>query len=103
MDDQVPNAVVKSIVTHFPEVERIILFGSRARGDARPDSDWDFLIVMPSSMRPAERGIAVRRVARVPGTPMDFVVRTPQEIAKGFPMMADDIVREGRVLYERQR
>ncbi|MEB3759500.1 MAG: nucleotidyltransferase domain-containing protein [Desulfurococcales archaeon] len=27
-------------------VERIILFGSRARGDAREDSDWDILIVV---------------------------------------------------------
>ncbi|MBC7459975.1 MAG: nucleotidyltransferase domain-containing protein [Thermoleophilia bacterium] len=27
--------------------ERIILFGSQARGDARPDSDYDLLIVLP--------------------------------------------------------
>ena len=26
-------------------VKQIILFGSRARGDAKPDSDWDFLVV----------------------------------------------------------
>jgi predicted nucleotidyltransferase len=28
------------------QVRRILLFGSRARGDARPDSDWDFYIVV---------------------------------------------------------
>jgi predicted nucleotidyltransferase len=28
-------------------LERVILFGSRARGDARPDSDWDVVIVSP--------------------------------------------------------
>src|SRR6266581_5098482 len=28
--------------------ERVILFGSRARGDARPDSDFDLLIVQPA-------------------------------------------------------
>ncbi len=27
------------------EIDRIILFGSRARGDYREDSDWDFLLV----------------------------------------------------------
>lgn len=27
------------------ELARIILFGSRARGNARPDSDWDFIVV----------------------------------------------------------
>jgi predicted nucleotidyltransferase len=29
-----------------PRLERIILFGSRARGDARPDSDWDVAVVL---------------------------------------------------------
>ncbi len=86
-------------VTHFPEVERI---GSPARGNARPDSDWDFFVVMPSHQRPTQRGIAVRRVARIHGVPMDFLVRTPEEVAEGFPMMADDIVHEGKVIYERR-
>lgn len=98
----VPETVVQRIVSHFPEVERIILFGSRALGTSRPDSDWDFLIVMPSTLRPAKRGIAIRRVARVQGVPMDFLVRTADEVAQGFPMMADDIIREGIVLYERR-
>jgi predicted nucleotidyltransferase len=100
--EDVANAVVERIVAHFPEVERIILFGSRARGDARPDSDWDFLVVIPSTTRRAARGVAVRRVARVKGVPMDFLVRNPDEVAAGFPLMADDIVREGKVLYERR-
>ena len=103
MDEEVSKTVVDRIVAEFPEVERIILFGSRARGDARTDSDWDFLVVMPSLLRPTERGVAIRRVARIPGKPMDFLVRTPQEVAKGFPMFEDDIVREGRVLYDRRR
>lgn len=98
--EDVANVVVERIVAHFPEVERIVLFGSRARGDARPDSDWDFLVVMPSTTRRAARGIAVRRVARMKGVAMDFVVRTPDEVAAGFPLMADDIIRDGIVLYE---
>jgi len=29
-------------------IDRIILFGSRARGDFRENSDWDFLIITSS-------------------------------------------------------
>ncbi|MCY0879659.1 MAG: nucleotidyltransferase domain-containing protein [Firmicutes bacterium] len=97
----VEDRVVERIVTHFPAVERIILFGSHARGDARPDSDWDFLIIMPSEERTIRRGIAIRQVARIPGIPMDFLVRTPSEVQDGVPMMANDIVNEGKILYER--
>ncbi len=98
----IEDQVVGNVVAHFPEVERIILFGSRARGDARPDSDWDFLIIMPSKERSIRRGIAVRKAARIHGIPIDFLVRTPAEVKEGFPMMADDILGEGKILYERR-
>ncbi len=103
MDEQIPQMVVARIVAQFPDVERIILFGSRARGDHRPDSDWDFLVVMPSRLRPLERGVAIRRAARIPGTAMDFLVRTPEELAIGFPMLAEDIVAQGQTVYDRDR
>ncbi len=28
------------------QVRRVLLFGSRARGEARPDSDWDFYVII---------------------------------------------------------
>lgn len=101
MTEDMPDKVVKNIVQHFPDVEKIVLFGSQARGNAGPDSDWDFLVVLPSSLKPRQRGVAVRRVARVRGYAMDFVVATPEEVAQGFPVMADDILHGGKVLYER--
>ena len=36
-------------------LEKIILFGSRARGDFKPDSDWDFLVVVDREMDPRQR------------------------------------------------
>ena len=46
-----------------PEVERIVLFGSRARGDARPGSDLDLLLILRGSLT-RERERRVRQRAR---------------------------------------
>ncbi|MEJ5253086.1 MAG: nucleotidyltransferase domain-containing protein [Armatimonadota bacterium] len=35
-------------------VRQIILFGSRARGDFRPDSDWDFFVIVDRDISDAE-------------------------------------------------
>src|SRR5215469_10348970 len=31
--------------------EKVILFGSQARGDAKPDSDWDLLVLLDKDKR----------------------------------------------------
>lgn len=36
------------------KAEAIVLFGSRARGDARPESDWDLCIVLPDDIEPGK-------------------------------------------------
>ena len=44
-----------------PRPGRVVLFGSRARGEARPDSDIDLLVVMPQpTLSPIERQLALR-------------------------------------------
>lgn len=48
METQFLNAI-KSNVLKFDPNARIILFGSRARGDYKPDSDWDVLILLSYS------------------------------------------------------
>lgn len=37
---------IKSIIKQIEPQAEIILYGSRARGDERPDSDWDLLILV---------------------------------------------------------
>lgn len=46
MTDQELIQAVKDIVLRFDPNAQVILYGSRARGDAQPDSDWDFLVLL---------------------------------------------------------
>ena len=48
-NQEILTSIKKSVQSVEPSSE-IILFGSRARGDAREDSDWDILILIPQSV-----------------------------------------------------
>lgn len=57
------DEVLGEVVTRMLEAGnplRVILFGSRARHDAKPDSDYDFLVIEESSL-PRYRRAAIRR------------------------------------------
>jgi predicted nucleotidyltransferase len=61
------------------EVKRIILFGSRARGEARPDSDYDILIVIGHANREVKRklwGNIHKRLVRSLKAPIDVIILT---------------------------
>lgn len=83
---------------------RIILFGSWARGDARPDSDLDLLVVLPRVEN--KRRVTVEILRALNGLPVskDVVVTTPEEIAARGHLVGHVLrpaLREGKVLYER--
>ena len=95
--------VIKTIVDRF-HPNRIVVFGSHARGEAGPDSDLDLFIEMETSRRPPERAIEVSEVFGLRPWPMDIVVYTPEEVrrlrdVKGS--LLSMIEKEGKVLYER--
>jgi predicted nucleotidyltransferase len=48
---EVPPPLLEAVVRRYDPVQ-VILFGSRARGDAGPDSDWDLLIVVDDDTPP---------------------------------------------------
>jgi predicted nucleotidyltransferase len=72
-------AMKDRILAVFPRAERVVLFGSRARGTARPDSDVDLLVVVPTSLSRAERGAQVRLALRDFHVGFDIIVLTPEE------------------------
>ena len=82
--------------------ERIILFGSHARGGTTADSDVDLLVVMPFEGRPWQMAVEIRQRVDRP-FPLDLLVRTPEQLRTrlemGDPFLAE-IIREGKVLYE---
>jgi len=81
---EVPKALLASVVAYFDPV-RVILFGSRARGDAKLDSDYDLLVVLDD---------------QVAGHKLRW--QAPYEARRGFSG-AVDIVRCRRSAYEDRR
>ena len=63
-DEIIVQKVKQSILSIDKDAE-IILFGSRARGDARPDSDWDFLFLTTKPVTTAFRDALVVKMLDV--------------------------------------
>lgn len=94
--------MTRRIVERF-RPQRIILFGSRARGSARPTSDFDLLIIAPSPEPRWQRVVPVYRALAGLGIPKDIVWWTPEEIAEWHGVKShfiNTVLREGKVLYE---
>ncbi len=86
------------------EPQKIVLFGSRARGDARPDSDYDLLLVEPSVLPRHKRAARYRRALTGLSGAKDILVWTPEEVAQWRDVpnaFITTAVQEGVVLYER--
>lgn len=88
--------------------EKIILFGSRARGTAEESSDYDFLVIGSepfgeSGSRRKEIGKLGRALAKF-GVPTDILLYSPGEIEQRRHWrngVISDVLKEGRILYER--
>lgn len=85
--------------------ERIVLFGSYARGEAREDSDLDMFVVQDSheSNRVIRRQIEALLWGR--RFSLDLIVRRPEEVAWNMmdsnPFYTQHLFGEGKIVYER--
>ncbi len=96
------NSIVKQLVAYY-HPQKIILFGSAARGDAQPDSDLDFFIVK-SGVDDLPGYERYRQIASfLPSTTaIDALVYMPYEVKKRLYLRDPfvlNVMKEGKVLY----
>lgn len=101
-DPQLIDTMVKTIVEAV-HPKRIILFGSAARGQMGPDSDYDLLVVMPDGS--PRRSTAQRLYGSFwgLGASKDFVVATENDLLEQKDEVGSVIkaaLEEGRTLYD---
>ena len=89
-----------------PDVQAVIAFGSRARGEARPDSDLDLAVIVGQpKLTPAEKMACWKRFNRAlgrQGVAVDLVVAgssDAERLSGSRWHVFGDVAREGRVLY----
>jgi len=82
--------------------ERVYLFGSRARGEAGPDSDYDILLVVPDDAPPERRRARLAyEVLRGTGVAADVLVWTRHAFEDRLAVVTSlpaTVLREGQVL-----
>ena len=93
--------IVERLVEAY-EPQRIYLFGSKARGDAGPDSDFDLMVVVPDTASADRKGSRLAyQVLRGTGTAADVLVWTRTVFESRLHLAASlpaTVVREGRLL-----
>ncbi|MCX6023648.1 MAG: nucleotidyltransferase domain-containing protein [Chloroflexi bacterium] len=97
-----PARIVERLVVAY-EPLRISLFGSKARGDDGPDSDFDLMVIVPADAASERQGgrLALQAL-RGTGTAADVLVQTEAYFSSRTHLLSSlpgTIVREGRLLY----
>jgi len=101
-DDPVVAEIVRRLVELY-RPERIYLFGSSARGTAGPDSDYDFMVVVPDDTpREVRETKAVFRALFDIDAPIDVLVWTRHEFDQRLHLRVSfpsTVASQGKLLY----
>lgn len=91
------QAQIVAVLARHPDVHKAVLFGSRAKGQARPDSDVDLALVGPLDDLALEH--SAMELDELP-TPLRFDVVSADRLAN--PALKAHIDRVGVVCYRRE-
>jgi predicted nucleotidyltransferase len=102
-DDPVLAEIVRRLVEAY-RPERIYLFGSKARGDAGPDSDYDLMVVVPSAESSAwQQSLRTAAALRGMGIATDVLVWSRDAFEKRLHLKVSlpaTVLREGKLVYD---
>ena len=100
--EKIKEAVRKIVA--FEQPERIILFGSAARGNTNIHSDVDFLVVTKGEVEsPRKESVRIRQALRGLSMPMDILVISEgrlKELGDRPGLIYREALRSGKVVYE---
>jgi predicted nucleotidyltransferase len=95
--------VVSALRHHLgPNLVAIVLFGSRARGDHRPDSDWDLLVIADRlPQKPFQRHLYLKRLLPLMWRgQVSVLAKTPAELEANLTSLLLDVALDGIILYD---
>jgi uncharacterized protein len=100
-----PLGVLLERIRSYYGPEQIWLFGSRARGDARADSDWDLLVVVPDGTDDEQMDpLEAWRLQKNSGVYADVIPCRRSDFEDSRDVVNNlcyEVAREGVLLYER--
>jgi predicted nucleotidyltransferase len=103
---RIPEKAIQDVVRQIAEKfhpKKIILFGSYARGNPRPESDVDLLVVMDTPLKETRQALLIDKSLERDLFGLDLIVRTPSNLGERITLgdsFLKEIVTLGKVLYE---
>jgi uncharacterized protein len=98
---QILESLTRQIVDTVGPLQ-IILFGSAARGEMGPDSDFDVLVVMPDGTHRRHTAQQLYRTIRGVTVPFDLIVATRSDLEKhknNPGLIYRTILAQGKIIY----
>jgi len=100
------QALALQLPEKIPYLKMLVLFGSRARGNFRTESDWDFAALYDEEIRQKHIDENFWNCLEVPGLLADFFNISEDkldvvELNYSSAMISHSIARDGKLLYER--